>query len=265
MPDGAGTPVTGSPVYDVILPAGGTLDDHFAKVALTPVKALIRTGDNLLILRALEALRLSGRSARIVVVGGDEVRRAMEDKVEAVVPAGPSLPDNILAGVKELLKMERPPERILIVTTDLPYITDKTLAAWLDTCPPGADFCGALVDSESYTDRFPGSSSTWAKLKDGSFTLGGVFLVRTAALKKAMPQIEKVVANRKSITGMAGLLGFGFLTKVMTRRVTVWECERKVEEILGGGLKVSAVPDSPPELAFDIDDIADYEYALRNK
>lgn len=252
-----------SEVYDVILPAGGVLDDHFAKVALTPVKALIRTGDNLLILRTLEALRLSGRTARIVVVGGDEVRGAMEGRVEAVVPAGPSLPDNILKGLKELLAMENPPERLLIVTTDLPYIDDKVLVKWLDTCPPGADFCGALVDEGAYVDRFPGSSSTWAKLKDGNFTLGGVFLVRTSALKKAMPQIEKAVANRKSIRGLAGLLGMGFLLKVMTRQATVDECERKVEEILG--VKVSAVPDAPPELAFDIDDIVDYEYALRNK
>lgn len=252
-----------SEVYDVILPAGGVLDDHFAKVALTPVKALIRTGDNLLILRTLEALRLSGRSGRIVVVGGEEVKKAMQDRVEAVVPAGPSLPDNILKGMKELLAMENPPERLLIVTTDLPYIDEKVLVKWLDICPPGADFCGALVDEHAYIDRFPGSSSTWAKLKDGNFTLGGVFLVRVSALRKAMPEIEKAVANRKSITGMAKLLGMSFMLKVMTRQVTVADCERKVEEILG--VKVSAVPASPPELAFDIDDIVDYEYALRNK
>lgn len=258
MPDGQGPEV-----YDVILPAGGVLDDHFAKVALTPVKALIRTGDNLLILRALEALRLSGRSARIVVVGGDEVKGAIGDKVDAVVPSGPSLPDNILNGLKALLAMPNPPERLLIVTTDLPFIDEKVLAKWLDTCPPGADFCGALVDRTAYEDRFPGSSSTWVKLADGHFTLGGVFLVRTTALRRAMPQIERVVAQRKSVRGMAGLLGTGFLFKVMTRRITVAECEAKVEEILGS--KVSAVPASPPELAFDIDDIDDYEYALRNK
>lgn len=255
-------------MYDVILPAGGTLDDHFARVALTPVKALIRVGDNLLILRALEALRLSGRAGRVVVVGGEDVRRAIEDRVDAVVPAGPSLPDNILAGLKALLTMENPPERLLIVTTDLPYIDAKVLGEWLDLCPPGADFCGALVDEAAYVDRFPGSSSTWAKLRDGNFTLGGVFLVRTAALRKAMPQIERAVANRKSIRGMAGLLGTGFLLKVMTRRITVAECEAKVEEILGAdvkGVKVSAVPGAPAELAFDIDDISDYEYALRNK
>ncbi|RYG31931.1 hypothetical protein EON81_21790, partial [bacterium] len=246
-----------SEVYDVILPAGGTLDDHFAKVALTPVKALIRTGDNLLIFRALEALRLSGRSGRIVVVGGAEVKKAMEGRVDAIVPAGPSLPDNILKGLKELLAMENPPQRLLIVTTDLAYIDDKVLAKWLDTCPPGADFCGALVDRVAYEDRFPGSSSTWVKLADGHFTLGGVFLVKTDALRRAMPQIERVVAQRKSVRGMAGLLGFGFLIKVMTRRITVAECEAKVEEILGA--KVSAVPDAPPELAFDVDDIEDYE------
>lgn len=249
--------------YDVILPAGGTLDAHFAKVALTPVKALIRVGDNILIFRALEALRLSGRSRRIVVVGGPEVRAAIEDKVDAVVTAGPSLPNNILAGVKELLRRPDPPERLLIVTTDLPFITDKALAAFLDACPEGADFCGALVSAEAYLDRFPGSNSTWAKLKDGRFTLGGVYLAKTAALKKAMPEIERVVNNRKSVTGMASLLGPGFLMKLMTRQLTVEAVETKIGEILG--MKVVAVPDAPAELAFDIDEIDDYQYALANK
>ncbi len=249
--------------YDVILPAGGTLDPHFAKVALTPVKALIRTGEDLLVLRALGALRLSGRSRRIVAVGPPEVKAALEGRVDAVVPSGPSLPDNILKGMKELLASPEPPSKILILTTDLPYVTDKSIAAFLDACPPGADFCGALVSAEAYLDRFPGSNSTWAKLKDGRFTLGGAYLARTEALRRAMPQIEKVVANRKSVTGMASLLGPGFLMKVMTRRITVAEAEAKVGEILG--LKVHAVRNAPAELAFDIDEIDDYQYALSNK
>ena len=183
--------------------------------------------------------------------------------MDAIVPAGPSLPNNILLGVKELLAMEDPPERLLIVTTDLPFVTDKSLAAFLDLCPPDADFCGALVSAESYLDRFPGSNSTWAKLKDGRFTLGGVYLARTEALRKAMPEIERVIAVRKSVTGMAPLLGPGFLMKLMTRGLTVAAIEAKVGEILN--MKVVAVRDSPAELAFDIDEIDDYQYALANK
>ena len=247
----------------MILPAGGTLDPHFAKVALTPVKAMIRTGDNLLIFRAIEALRLSGRVNRIIVVGGAEVKSALEGRVDAVLPVGRSLPENILRGVKELLAMPNSPERILIVTTDLPYLDEKVLAKWIDMCPENVDFCGALVEDSAYLDRFPGSTSTFAKLKGGAYTLGGAYLVKVDSLRRAMPHIEGAVANRKNVMAMAKLLGFGFLTKFMARAVTVEDVEAKISEIIRASVK--AVPDSPPELAFDIDDIGDYEYALRNK
>ncbi|MER3497060.1 MAG: hypothetical protein C4320_10100, partial [Armatimonadota bacterium] len=188
-------------------------------------------------------------------------RKAVGDGVEAVLAPAKGLPENILLGLKKLLTLPNPPDRFLIVTTDLPYLDEKVLIKWLDTVPD-ADFCGPLVTEEDYMERFPGSSSTFAKLRDGSFTLGGAYVVRTEALRRCMPQIEKAIASRKNVAAMASLLGIGFLVRVMTRRATLAEIEAKVCQVLGASVK--AVPDSPPELAFDIDDIADYEYALRN-
>lgn len=247
--------------YDVILPAGGVLDPHFARVALTPTKALIKVRDGVLILNALTALQLSNRARRVVVIGNEEVRSAVGDRVDAVLAPGAGIGDNVMRGLKELLAAPEPPERILILTTDLPYLNEKVLAAWLDSLP-SADFCGALVSEEAYLDRFPGSTSTFATLREGRYTLGGAYVARVDALRRAMPQIERAIAQRKSITGMASLLGAGFMMKVMTKRASVADVENKIAEIVGATIK--AVPNSPPELAFDIDDIPDYEYALRN-
>ena len=62
---------------------------------------------------------------------------------------------------------------------------------------------------------------------------------------------------------MAKLLGGGFVWKVLTKAITSTEVARKVETILG--CRVALIKNGPAEFAYDIDDIVDYEYALRNK
>jgi hypothetical protein len=49
----------------------------------------------------------------------------------------------------------------------------------------------------------------------------------------------------------------------MTRAISVPEVVTKIEGVIG--CKIAAVKNGPAELAFDVDDIPDYEYALRNK
>ena len=77
-----------------------------------------------------------------------------------------------------------------------------------------------------------------------------------------IPQIEKVVANRKNVFKLAQLLGFPFLLKVITKSISSTEVKAKCEELIG--CKIAVVRGGPAELAFDIDELDDYEYALRN-
>ena len=63
--------------------------------------------------------------------------------------------------------------------------------------------------------------------------------------------------------GMAKLLGPVFLIKFITKTLSMPDIKRKCEQILhASGFPVT---DGPPELAFDIDDLEDYEYALSRR
>ncbi|MFZ4509233.1 MAG: hypothetical protein ACOYON_16215, partial [Fimbriimonas sp.] len=108
--------------------------------------------------------------------------------------------------------------------------------------------------------RFPNSDATFAKLKDGEWTTGCAYLMDVAAFRSSLPYIEAVFQNRKSIVGMAKLFGFGFFLKFITGQITVPLVEGKIRSMLH--CSGAAILHSPVELAYDIDDEADLDYAL---
>ncbi len=249
--------------YDVILPSGGKLDDHFARVALTPYKALIKVQDYMVGFRVLEAVTDSARLGRVMLVAPREVQDAFGIRIPNKLNDTGDLTKNISMAIRELKNAGDCTSRVAIITTDLPYLEGKNIQAFLDACPDDADICVPLISKEEYLDRFPSASGTFVKLRDGEWTLGCIYLMKPDVFLRILPEVERVVANRKKKMKMAGLLGFGFVWKVITKSITSGEVARKIETILG--CRISLIKSGPAEFAFDIDDITDYEYALRNK
>ena len=249
--------------YDVILPSGGKLDDHFARVALTPYKALIKVQDYMVGFKVLEAVTDSARLGRIMLVAPREVQDAFGIRIPNKLNDTGDLTKNISMAIRELKSAGDCTSRVAIITTDLPYLEGKNIQAFLDACPDEADICVPLISKEEYLDRFPSASGTFVKLRDGDWTLGCIYLMKPDVFLRILPEVERVVANRKKKMKMAGLLGFGFVWKVITKSITSSEVARKIETILG--CRISLIKGGPAEFAFDIDDITDYEYALRNK
>jgi hypothetical protein len=121
---------------------------------------------------------------------------------------------------------------------------------------------GAAIRSSAFESTFPGSTNTYVSLRDGAWTLGGVFLARTSAFRPAMEKMELAFQNRKSVFGMAKLLGLNFLLRFIARQVGVDDVVKKIESILM--CKIGLTQDPDPVLAYDIDDLDDYEYSIRH-
>ena len=81
-------------------------------------------------------------------------------------------------------------------------------------------------------------------------------------LRDLRPAIERVFAKRKSKVGMAMLIGPSFVLKWLTKSLTIKDLERKIESMLG--CTGSAVRGAPFELAYDIDDLEDFDYAMKH-
>ncbi len=248
------------PTYDAILPAGGRIEPAFASVVGTDVKALIQFGPETILQRTLSVLKETGRIGRTIVIGGREVQEHVASIASEVLSEGVSGPDNILKGLKYLLAQPDPPQKVFVITTDLPFLSPEIVDRYLDQCPQERDICVPLVSKTEWDKRFPNSGATFAKLGDGTWTTGCAFLIDVGALESAMPQIERVFQNRKSILGMAKLLGPRFLFKFITKTLNVPDIEVKIQSMLG--CTGAAVRNAPTELAYDIDALDDYEYAL---
>lgn len=250
-------------MIDVILPAGGRISGEFAAATGVGVKALIEIGGRTVLQRTIDALRATGQVRRAIVIGPDEIRQhPCSQSADAVLPeGGDSGPANIIRGIEWLRETDGSrADRVLIVTTDLPFLTPEAISTFIDSCPSDVDLCAALVSRKSFEERFPGSVNPYVKLADGDWTLGCGFLVNPEAIETNRDHVERVFAARKSQIGMARLLGLGFIIQLVTHRLTVGRVEARARQMLGCSGK--GIPGSPPEFAFDMDHIGEYRYAI---
>lgn len=250
------------PKFDAILPAGGTIGPEFAEKVGARVKALIPIGGQTVLGRTLDALEATGLVARTVVIGPDEVLES-PDGLRAThrLPPGETGPDNIFRGLDLLLAENPATEKVLVVTTDLPFLTGEVLRDFIERCPADRDICVPLIREQEFHRRFPGTDATFVTLRDDAWTTGCAYLMDVKAMRRAKPHIDRVFENRKSKMGMARLLGPGFVLKWLTKRLTLSDVEAKITSILG--CTGAAVTGAAPELTFDIDYPEDYDYAVR--
>lgn len=247
--------------YDAIVPAGGTIDATFAGQVQTDQKALIQFGGRTMLDAVLSALRQSGMIRDIVVVGSKDVQDRAANFAGIGLDQGSSGPDNIFRGLDKLQQKNPDLHNVLVATCDLPFLTGDIVRRYLELCPSDKDICVPVIEATDFNKAYPGTSSTFVTTKDGTFTIGGMFLMNAKMMPVIRPSIEKVFAKRKSKLGMAALIGPAFAYKYLTKTLTIRDLERKIETMLGCTGK--AVVGAPVELAYDIDYQDDYDYAVK--
>lgn len=253
---------------DVLLPAGGCVPADFGDSGGVTAKALLPLGEKTVLERTLDVLRSTGRTARCVVIGTPEVmEHPAAGAADVVLPeAEPSTaPSNILRGLEWLGENDgsKLADRVLVVTTDLPFLTPYSICRLIDSCPCDVDICVPLVTREVFDARFPGIRTDYVRLRDGDWTMASAFVLNPRALSDNRTYIERVFAARKSQFGMVRILGPGFIVRFLTGRLTIADIEARAMRMLhctGRGIR-----DTAPELAFDIDSREEYDYALEHK
>ncbi len=253
----------GDATLDAILPAGGRLDPELAAKVGTDVKALITIDGKTLLEHVFDAIQSSGAVRRTVLIGGPEVREAFGSRATLVLEEADSGPANMYNGLEALMAQPDPPTRVLLSTTDLAYVRGEHVRRLIEMAPEGRQIIVPAVRREDFDAAYPGTSSTFVKLKDGEFTLGGMFLIDTAAMRRMRPHLEAVFNQRKSKIGIALLIGLGFAIRFLMHSLSLADVERKIVTLLE--CTAAPVPGAPVELAYDIDDWEDYSYAENRK
>ncbi len=240
-----------------VITAGGRIDGAFAAEAGSSVKALAPVRGATMLRRIIEALRGAGAS-RIAVVGGDEVRAACEADVDRIVTEGPSGSENIL---RALRAWPDDGDTLLYATSDLPYVSAAAIEAFIAQVPAGV-LALPLADAEHYARRFPGAPPFGITLAAERVVNGGVFVVPPGSAERIAGVAARFFDARKRPWQMAGLVSPWVLLRFLLRRVSVGDLETLASRTLS--VPALAIRRCAPELAFDCDTAAEYEYARAN-
>ncbi len=244
--------------WDVVIPAGGTIDPKFAQAIGSPHRALAPLGSNNtpVLQHVVDTLRAAGSIGRMVCVAPLPVSQAIRG-VDCWLPAGESGTDNIRAGLAEAAS-EMP---ALVCASDLPLMTPESVRAFLTACRAEAEIAVGLVGADDYNQAFPDAPpSEFVRLADaGPVTLGGLFVVRPDLLIRQEELFRRLFGARKDQWRMAGLLGPRLLWQFATKTLRLRDIVNHAETLLGGSVQV--ILNTAPDLAYDIDTHDDYTYA----
>ena len=173
-----------------------------------------------------------------------------------------TLVDTLLSGVRALEAREK---HLLVVTADVPFLTGAAVADFLERArETGAGFAWPIVPADVCEATFPGTRRTTLRLREGTFTGGNLALLDPAFLREREAVLRAAYARRKSVVGLARLLGAPLLLRLAASRVVpgllaIAHAEAAVARVLG--VKTRAVVSQFAELGADVDKPEDLDAA----
>lgn len=219
-------------------------------------KALLRLKNKYMIEYIIDTLRRSSMIDKIAVVGPkDQLTPILEGKVDYIIESTDSIVTNGLMA----LEYFEGDSQVLIATSDIPMLTVEALEDFIhQALNAKADLCYSVVDKKINDKKYPEVKRTYARLWEGQFTGGNIFLFNPAAKDKCKDFIEQMLEYRKSPAKMAMVLGFGFLIRLALGVLTINAVQRKCEKLLG--IKAAVVISEYPEVGNDVDKISDIQF-----
>lgn len=158
--------------YDAIILAGGESSSELKKIAPYDNEALIIIGNYPMIYYVYQALRQTPAIRNIVISGPSEALRnifAGQDRL-FFVNGGQNVIESFSHGV-ELLREKGITEQILIMPSDIPFITPEAINDFIKQAEQyDAEFYYPVTQKEVNEACFPGVGRTYVRLKDGIFT-----------------------------------------------------------------------------------------------
>jgi GTP:adenosylcobinamide-phosphate guanylyltransferase len=240
---------------NAVITAGGRVDGEYARAAGTDVKALAVVRGETMLARTIAALRGAGVN-RIAVVGGDGVRRACEDSVDEVIPEKPRGSENIIAALRAWPGHREP---LIYATSDMPYVDTEAVADFIERSPKG-HFTMSLCAFNAFVDRFPEAPSGFGiKLAGERVVNGGLFAIPAGTGESLAGLAAQFFDARKQPWRMVRLINPAAALRFAFGRLSIARLEVEASRI--GGLPATAVRNCAPELGYDADTAAEYEYA----
>lgn len=247
---------------DAIILAGGENTSELKKVAPFNNEALIIIGSYPMIYYVYSALRATPGINNIVVSGPVEALRNILPRDERLffVEGGENAVETFARGVKFL--KDRITAKVLAVPTDIPFITPEAISDFLASCESTeADLYYPVTSKEVNDRKYPGVIRTYVHLKDGIFTGGNLFLLRSAVLPDCLEFGNKIISRRKDPLAIARLFGFGLVLKYLLGQLSIKAAEKRLYKV--AGIRGKGIISPYAEVGVDVDKPDDLLLAQR--
>lgn len=247
--------------YDAVILAGGENSGELRKIAPYDNEALIIIGNYPMIYFVYQALRAVPEVNQIVVSGPVEALRSILPRDERLffVEGGANAIASF-AHAAELLEQQSISSLVLALPTDVPFITPAAIRDFLTQCEASeADFYYPITSQAVNERKFPGVMRTYVRLRDGVFTGGNLFLVRSAIIPLSLKMGEKLVQRRKNPLAMAKLFGLGLVLQYLLGRLSIATAEKRFYQVIG--LRGKGIVSPYAEVGVDVDKPEDLRLA----
>lgn len=247
--------------YDAVILAGGESSSDLKKIAPYDNEALIIVGNYPMIYYVYQALRSSASINQIVVSGPVEALKAILPRDERLlfVEGGSNAMESFAHAVK-ILETRGISTKVLILPTDIPFISTEAIEDFLARCEKSDDdFYYPVTRKEVNEAKFPGVERTYVRLQEGVVTGGNLFLIRSELIEKCLEMGTKLVERRKNPLAMAQLFGFGLVWKYLTHRLSIEIAEKRFLRVLG--IRGKGIISPYAEVGVDVDKPSDLQLA----
>jgi GTP:adenosylcobinamide-phosphate guanylyltransferase len=239
-----------------------TEDDPLAEHTQGRSKALIPIAGRPMITYVVDALSGTRTVERVVIVGLDPtVQIQASTPVEYVADAG-GLLENIEAGLQYMAQNYPNADAMLLSSADIPTITPSIVTAFIEEClRTDHDVYYSIIARSVMETRFPESRRTYVHLREADYAGGDLTLIRAGAGFGQMELWRNLARARKHPLRQTAMFGLWPLAKLITRRLSLAEAERRACDVLN--IRGRAVPSPYAEIGMDVDKPFQLEIARR--
>ena len=237
-------------------------DDPLVKAAGVPCKALIPIEGRLMVLRVVDALINAGIDDVLlcgprpeVVAATDELRTLVESGAVRWMDFEPS-PCRSATAALDAVAGDGP---ILLTTADHALLTSEIVGAFMEDGLDGdGDLGFGVARHGDVIAAFPTMRRTAHRLRGDAWCGCNLFLFRTPKARAAAEYWRRVEALRKRPWKAAQMIGWGFLARYATRRLSLEDAARSISERMG--LVAYPVRIHNPKAAVDVDSVRDWTF-----
>src|SRR5215208_6099702 len=239
---------------DAIVTAGGIPQpqDPLYSYSHGDSKALIDLAGKPMIQWVLDALGDAKNVDNIILIGLSPKTGLTSKKPIYYISNQGRMLANIVVGVKKALELNKKTQYVLVVSSDIPALKPEMVDWLIETClETKDDLYYGICPRDVMENRFPDSKRTYTHLKDMDVCGSDINLTHVRMATEHLDMWESLIGTRKSPLKQAGIIGFGTLFALFTRRLTLEDAVRRVCERIG--IKGRAVVWPYAEPCMDVD------------